>query len=82
MLHAPSPTHSVTSLHVNLLGPTASVLAARLGVSEADLGLVFTLNGFASILGGLPAGWLVDRLPGHAVLACALSFQVSADERC
>lgn len=66
----------VFGLQVNLLGPTASVQAARLGVAEADLGLIFTVNGLASIIGAVPSGWLVDKLPGHAVYAAAMAFQV------
>eukprot|EP00775_Hariotina_reticulata_P008475 gene8475-8658_t len=64
-------------MQVNLLGPTASVVAQQVGVVEADLGLVFTVNGIASIVGGLPSGWVVDRLPGHAVLAAALAFEAA-----
>jgi MFS family permease len=68
----------VFGLQVNLLGPTAAVLAAKIGVVEADLGFIFTINGFASIIGALPSGWLVDKLPGHAVYAAAHAFQVGA----
>lgn len=63
-------------LQVNLLGPTASVLARKLGVVEADLGVIFTINGLASILGAMPSGYLVDKMPGHLVLAAALAFEV------
>jgi MFS family permease len=66
----------VFGLQVNLLGPTAAVLAAKIGVVEADLGFIFTINGLASIIGALPSGWLVDKLPGHAVYAAAHAFQV------
>lgn len=66
----------VFGLQVNLLGPTASVQASRLGVTEADLGLIFTVNGLASIIGALPSGWLVDKLPGHLIYAAAMAFQV------
>eukprot|EP00879_Flechtneria_rotunda_P004360 GHRR01004611.1.p1 GENE.GHRR01004611.1~~GHRR01004611.1.p1 ORF type:complete len:484 (+),score=180.38 GHRR01004611.1:284-1735(+) len=65
----------VFGMQVNLLGPTASVLATRVGVIEPDLGVIFTINGLASIIGALPSGWLVDKLPGHAVLASALAFE-------
>ncbi|KAF6265167.1 hypothetical protein COO60DRAFT_1118639 [Scenedesmus sp. NREL 46B-D3] len=65
----------VFGLQVNLLGPTAAVLAAKIGVVEADLGFIFTVNGLASIIGALPSGWLVDKLPGHAVYAAAHAFQ-------
>eukprot|EP00878_Enallax_costatus_P009486 GHUV01009912.1.p1 GENE.GHUV01009912.1~~GHUV01009912.1.p1 ORF type:complete len:478 (+),score=131.75 GHUV01009912.1:2037-3470(+) len=65
----------VFGLQVNLLGPTASIQASRLGVTEADLGLIFTVNGLASIIGAVPSGWLVDKLPGHAVYAAAMIFQ-------
>lgn len=63
-------------LQVNLLGPTASVLARKLEVVEADLGIIFTINGFASIVGAMPSGYLTDKLPGHMVLAAALAFEV------
>ena len=63
-------------LQVNLLGPTVSVLARKLGVVEADLGVIFTINGLASILGAVPSGYLVDKMPGHLVLAAALAFEV------
>uniref|UniRef100_A0A383VLH6 Major facilitator superfamily (MFS) profile domain-containing protein n=1 Tax=Tetradesmus obliquus TaxID=3088 RepID=A0A383VLH6_TETOB len=65
----------VFGLQVNLLGPTAAVLAAKIGVVEADLGFIFTITGLASIIGALPSGWLVDKLPGHAVYAAAHAFQ-------
>ncbi|KAF8055830.1 hypothetical protein HT031_006605 [Scenedesmus sp. PABB004] len=67
----------VFGVQVNLLGPTASALAARVGVVEADLGVIFTVNGAASIVGALPSGWLVDRLPGHAVLGAALAMEAA-----
>jgi len=63
-------------LQVNLLGPTVSVLARKLGVVEADLGIIFTINGLASIVGAMPSGYLIDKLPGHLVLAAALAFEV------
>jgi MFS superfamily sulfate permease-like transporter len=46
----------VFGMQVNMLGPTASVVAQQVGVVEADLGIVFTVNGIASIIGGLPSG--------------------------
>lgn len=63
-------------LQVNLLGPTATVLAHKLGVVEPDLGVIFTINGLTSIIGAMPSGSLIDKLPGHAVLAAALAFEV------
>jgi hypothetical protein len=66
----------VFGLQVNLLGPTARELAASLQVVEADLGVIFTLNGFISIIGAVPAGWAVDKLPGHVVLTVSLAAEV------
>lgn len=63
-------------LQVNLLGPTVSVLARKLGVVEADLGIIFTINGLASIVGAMPSGYLIDKMPGHLVLAAALALEV------
>lgn len=63
-------------LQVNLLGPTVSVLARKLNVVEADLGVIFTINGLASIVGAMPSGYLIDKMPGHLVLAAALAFEV------
>jgi len=63
-------------LELNIVGPTLHDLASRTQLSEADLGIIFTVTGLLSSLGAIPAGWLVDRLPGHMVLAGSLMFQV------
>jgi predicted MFS family arabinose efflux permease len=55
-----------------------SVLARKLGVVEADLGVIFTINGLASIVGAVPSGYLIDKMPGHLVLAAALAFEVGS----
>lgn len=68
-------------LQVNLLGPTVSVLARKLDVVEADLGIIFTINGLASIVGAMPSGYLIDKMPGHLVLAAALAFEVGILQR-
>jgi predicted MFS family arabinose efflux permease len=45
-------------------------------VVEADLGIIFTINGLASIVGAMPSGYLIDKMPGHLVLAAALALEV------
>jgi hypothetical protein len=37
---------------------------------------VFLINGFISVLGAAPSGWMTDNLPGHALLAGSLAIQV------
>lgn len=37
---------------------------------------VVGLGGIGLLVGGLPAGWLLDKLPGHAVIASATTLQV------
>ena len=66
----------VFGLQVALLGPTSSEVAQSLGVLEADLGIVYTVNGFISIIGAVPSGWAIDKLPGHMVLAVSLALEV------
>lgn len=34
------------------------------------------VGGVGLLLGGMPSGWLLDRYPGHAVLAVVLAIQV------
>ncbi|GBF95370.1 MFS transporter [Raphidocelis subcapitata] len=67
----------VFGLEVNLLGPTAIDLAERIGVVEADLGVVFMVNGLISILGAAPSGWMTDHLPGHTLLGISLAIQAA-----
>ncbi|KXZ48627.1 hypothetical protein GPECTOR_26g530 [Gonium pectorale] len=65
----------VLGIELNIVGPTAASLAAQVGVTEADLGGVVGLGGIGLLVGGIPAGWLLDRLPGHGVLASAAALQ-------
>jgi predicted MFS family arabinose efflux permease len=71
----------VFGLQVALLGPTSSEVAQSLGVLEADLGVVYTVNGFISIIGAIPSGWAIDKLPGHVVLAMSLALEVGGGGR-
>ncbi|GLC42553.1 hypothetical protein PLESTM_001350000 [Pleodorina starrii] len=68
----------VLGIELNIVGPTVDSLAAQVGVNESALGGVVGLGGIGLLVGGLPAGWLLDRLPGHAVLAGALALQAFA----
>ena len=63
-------------MQVNMLGPSVDALAARAAVRVDDLGYVSTLTGFISIVGAVPSGWMVDRLPGHLVLAAMSVLEV------
>ncbi|GIL77296.1 hypothetical protein Vretifemale_6767, partial [Volvox reticuliferus] len=65
----------ILGIELNIVGPTVDSLAAQVGATEAALGGVVGLGGIGLLLGGLPAGWLLDRLPGHTVLTSALVLQ-------
>lgn len=60
---------------VNVLGPTLTPLAHKLNVKSADLSPLFTALGIATVVGGIPSGWLVDRVPGHIIMPIALIIQ-------
>ncbi|KAG2498357.1 hypothetical protein HYH03_003616 [Edaphochlamys debaryana] len=68
----------VLGIELNLLGPTVASIAQQLSTSEAALGPVVGLGGIGLLVGGIPAGWLLDRLPGHLVFATALALQAAA----
>lgn len=61
---------------VTVLGPTLTALARQVHVAEVDLSPLFTTLGLTTIIGGLPSGWLVDRVPGHVIIVVSLILQV------
>jgi hypothetical protein len=61
---------------VTVLGPTLTALARQVNVGVEDLSPLFTTLGLTTIIGGLPSGWLVDRVPGHAIIVVSLVLQV------
>mmetsp|Transcript_37143 Transcript_37143/g.82628 ORF Transcript_37143/g.82628 Transcript_37143/m.82628 type:complete len:524 (+) Transcript_37143:55-1626(+) len=65
----------VFGIQASIVGPTASLLAKQTSSTEADLAPVLGMSGFCLLLGGLPSGWLMDHVPGHAVLATSLIIQ-------
>ncbi len=48
-----------------LLGPTLKSLGTQTNADVAELSVLFTVRSFAAAFGGLLAGFLVDRMPGH-----------------
>lgn len=68
----------VFGLVANIIGPTALWLALRLHVAEDNLAPAIGASGLVFLLGGLPAGWLLDNLPGHWVHAASMIFQGGA----
>ena len=54
----------------NMVGPTLGDLARRTDVAPSSLGVVF-LASIGGTLSVVPTGKLMDRAPGHAVLAAA-----------
>eukprot|EP00199_Chlamydomonas_sp_CCMP681_P000514 CAMPEP_0119101024 /NCGR_PEP_ID=MMETSP1180-20130426/156_1 /TAXON_ID=3052 ORGANISM="Chlamydomonas cf sp, Strain CCMP681" /NCGR_SAMPLE_ID=MMETSP1180 /ASSEMBLY_ACC=CAM_ASM_000741 /LENGTH=464 /DNA_ID=CAMNT_0007085039 /DNA_START=71 /DNA_END=1466 /DNA_ORIENTATION=- len=70
-------TSCVFGIQASILGPTASILASHLGCQESDLGPVIGMGGICTLLGGLPSGWLIDRVPGNRLLAVTLTLQAA-----
>lgn len=57
-----------------IVGPTLAGLAARTNSSLGAIGIVFTATALGYLIGSLLSGRWFDRLPGHRVLAAALSL--------
>lgn len=55
-----------------LLGPALPHLAAMTGSTMGQISVLFTARALGNILGSLLSGRLVDRFPGHRVLAAML----------
>jgi len=55
-----------------LLGPALPHLAAMADASMSQISILFTARALGNMLGSLLSGPLVDRFPGHRVLAVAL----------
>ncbi len=55
-----------------VLGPTLPGLAAQVGVSLGQIGLLFTVNALGYISGTLLMGRLYDRFQGHLLLSLML----------
>lgn len=41
--------------------------------------IVLSLSGVGMIIGGIPSGWIMDRAPGHRVLAASHLIQVVSE---
>jgi len=57
---------------ISSLGPTIPGLASQVGVDTTNLGLLFSTRSFGYLFGSLLAGWMLDRMGGHAYLAIIL----------
>lgn len=68
----------VYGLQASISGPTATLLADQAHVTPSDLWPTYTAGGICLTLGSLPCGWLMDRLPAHALLAASLLLQAAA----
>lgn len=56
-----------------LFGPALSSLAAQTGVALSAVSAIFIANSLGRLTGSLLAGRLLDRLPGHRVIAAGLA---------
>lgn len=54
------------------LGPTLPSLAEQTGVTLSGISYLFTFRSLGYLIGSLNGGRLVDRLPGHAIVAATL----------
>ncbi|MCL7941847.1 MFS transporter [Halomonas sp. ATCH28] len=55
-----------------LLGPALPHLAAMTGSTMGQISVLFTARALGNMLGSLLSGRLVDRFPGHRVVAAML----------
>ena len=60
------------------LGPTLTALAAKTGTPLGDIGILFTARSLGYLPGALLAGALLDRFPGHPLMASALLLTVAS----
>ncbi|MFP4322593.1 MAG: MFS transporter [Anaerolineales bacterium] len=56
-----------------VLGPTLPGLAAQVGVTIGQIGLLFTVNALGYIVGTLAMGRLYDQMRGHTLMALTLA---------
>ena len=70
LLCAYSFAYVACGMACNMVGPTLGDLARRTDVAPSSLGVVF-LASIGGTLSVVPTGKLMDRAPGHAVLAAA-----------
>lgn len=61
-----------TGVVLSIVGPTVPAIAARLGVPEAALGIIFTANFLAATLTTAASGALVGRIGGRVLLPAGL----------
>jgi ACS family glucarate transporter-like MFS transporter len=55
-----------------VLGTAAPALTKDLGISNVQLGFIFSAFGWAYVLGQLPGGWLLDRFGSRVVYALSI----------
>lgn len=55
-----------------VLGPTLPALAQNTGISLGAAGFLFTARAIGALIGAIAAGRLLDRVPGHLLMAGAL----------
>lgn len=65
----------VYGLLLSIVGPTAAVLATQTKSTPGDLAPVLGMGGICTIIGSIPSGALMDRLPGNPFMAGTLLFQ-------
>ena len=70
ILGAYSFAYVMCGMACNMVGPTLGDLARRTRVNPSALGVVF-LASIGGTLSVVPTGKLMDRVPGHALLAVA-----------
>ncbi len=67
--------HMISHMYLLVLPPLFPILKEQFDVSYAALGLVVTVFGAASGFGQTPAGFLVDRIGGRAMLVAGLAIE-------